>query len=236
MQWGKFTPTWGENARRATHDFQKAKKIPLAGFGPRTFEALRTTHRKGSKTDWAFDDYAVELEREEYAKLHVNPEVKIRNGIIQMARYLYAWRFYYGYDMVRPFPLLTLGSQIAGKRYRWDCSGNLIICHYAGGAKNPNVVGGRRLTWAAGGEGYTGSLMAGGRKCNRGELKPGDAVMYGFTRRPNAAFAYGDPTHVAIWEGDGYGNVFTFGSYPDHHCNYNYRTDINCYVTFDVTP
>lgn len=236
MKWGVFTPTWGEFARNATHAFQSDHGLKKAGYGPKTHEKLRTTHRAGSKTEWAFGAYEVEIMHEVFLKLHANPETKIRTAIVQMWRYLYMNRAYIGYSQHRPFPLLHLGDVIKGKSYAWDCSGNFEIGHFAAGAKCPSVSGGRRLTWAEGGVGYTGTIMAGGRKCTKDELKAGDAVLYGFTTSPTPAFPYGSPTHVAGWEGDAYDSVFSLGHYPMVHTNYRYRHDINCYVTFDVTP
>lgn len=235
IKWGDFTPVWGTYARTALHNFQKDHGLKPAGYGVKTHNALRNTHRKGYTKQWAFGAYEIEIMHEVYEQLHVSPTVKIRSKIIQMARYLYGYRYSIGYAQVRPFPLLHLGATITGKGYRWDCSGNVTICYYAAGAKNPNRIGGVQ-SWHSGGEGYTGTLLYGGHKCDRLDLQPGDLVFYGFSRVDNAAFNIGDPTHVAIWEGDSAQDVYSFGSYPMRHAYYRYRHDVNCYVTYDITP
>ena len=230
MQWGTFTETWGENARNANHAFQKAHHIPLAGYGPITHHTLLNTRRKGSKTEWAWDSLSLNLMQEEYTKIHVSPEDRIRTQGMQMCHYLYEHSIGIGYSNHRPSWLGHLGSTPPSYM---DCSGLASVAHYAAGAKNPNIEEGIRLPWN--GEGYTGTLLAGGRKVPSVHyLKPLDLIFYGFTTNPGPAFPYGSPTHVAVY--DGAGMVFSMGHYPMGHYVWNYGQSINCYVTYNVVP
>jgi cell wall-associated NlpC family hydrolase len=231
MQWGQFTPTYGEGARRAVHAFQKAHGIPYAGYGEKTHYALRHAHVKGS-TKFAFQKYEITIMQDVYEQIHVSPETRIRNKIIQMAQYIYAHRMATLYSQARPFPLLHIGDP---PPHHLDCSGFFTLCHYAAGAKNPNIEGGVRLGWD--GEGYTGTLQAGGERVpSVSYLRPGDAIFYGFTVHTSPAFAYGAPTHVAVFEGNAEQDVFSMGGYPLRHSYYRYWNAINSYYTFDVTP
>lgn len=229
IQWGTFTETWGEYARIACHNFQKDHGLAPAGYGIRTHAKLLNTHKKGS-SEWAFDARALQLMHEQYILSHTTPEQRIRSKGIQMCRYLYEHSRSIAYSQARPYPLIHLGDRVPS---RLDCSGLAGECHYAAGARNPNVQGGVRLPWN--GEGYTGTLIAGGMKTTRDKLKPLDLVFYGFTRRAEPAFPYGSPTHVAVWEGEN-SMVFSMGHYPMIHARYDYRSDINCYVTYNVVP
>lgn len=234
MEWGSFTPLYGKFKREAVHEFQIDKKLTTKGkylgYGVRTHEALRQTRPKVG-TGWAFDQFGINVMAEEYARLHESPEQIIRANIISMARRIYLSRSLFPYRQSRPFPLVKLSGSLTPLRQGIDCSAYATITRYAAGAINPNVMGGTRLPWN--GQGYTGTLLAGGRKCTRAELLPGDFVFYGFSRKSTPAFPYGSPTHIAIWEGKN-DMVYSNGSYPMGHYNYRYRHDINCYVTSRV--
>lgn len=232
MQWGQFTNVYGPSTRNAVHAFQKAHGIKPAGYGPKTHYALVHTHKKGSKTIWAYQKFEILIMQDVYEELHISPETRIRNRIIQMAQYLYAHRYQIYYSQSRPFPLIHIGGT---PPRHLDCSGFFTLCHYAGGAKNPNIESGHRLPWD--GEGYTGTIMAGGhRVADLSHLKAGDAIFYGFTYHPSPAFPYGAPTHIALFEGHDTKNVYSMGSYPLRHSYYRYWNAINSYYTFDVVP
>jgi hypothetical protein len=229
MEWTSFTDVAGQFCIQSIHNFQHDVGLAPAGYGERTHAKLLATRKKGSKTEWAWDSLSINLMHEEYVLLHTTPEQRIRSAIIQAIKNLYAHRASIAYEQNRPYPLYTLGGPIP--KYL-DCSGTFSTCHYAAGAKNPNVYDGARMPWN--GEGFTGTLLAGGAKTTRDKLKPGDAVMYGFTTDPSPAFPYGSPTHIAMWAGDG--TVYSMGHYPMGHYNFDYGQQINCYVTYNVVP
>lgn len=230
LDWTKFTDVAGPYFVKAVHAFQKHVGLPNAGYGERTHYALVHTRKKGSKTEWAWDAYSISLEHEKYVLLHQSPEVRIRAGIIQAARNIYAHRYSVAYSQSRPYPLYSMGGPIPS---HLDCSGFASDCYHAAGAKNPNVYYGvGRAPWD--GEGYTGTLLAGGVRTTLDRLKAGDLVFYGYTLHPTQAFPYGAPTHVAVF--DGAGGVYSNGHYPMGHYKVYYGLSINCYVTYDVTP
>jgi hypothetical protein len=229
MEWGPFTDVYGNFKRDAVHRFQIDRHIKPAGYGPFTHDLLRRTHKKDS-IEWAFDSVAIDLMHKAYNLYHITTETEIRNKIIQMARYLYSYRNQIAYDQYRPFPLLHIGDP---PPRRLDCSGFFTSCWYAAGAKkNPNAnADGSRFAWN--GTGYTISLWRGGRKVRKELLKPGDAVLYGFTEKETEYFPKGSPTHVALWEGHD-DLVISNGSHPMGRYPYNYRDDINCFMTYEV--
>lgn len=230
IQWGKFTDVAGKYFFQSLHEFQKDHGLSPAGYGVRTHNALLATHKKGSKTEWAYDSYSVHLMQHEYTLLHVSPETRIRNAILQAARNIYAHRYSVAYSQARPYALYSMGGRIPS---HLDCSGYVSVCYHAAHAKNPNVYYGvGRAPWD--GEGYTGTLLAGGVQTTLSRLKPGDLIFYGYTTRPTPAFPYGSPTHVALY--DGAGGVYSNGHYPMGHYKAYYGLSINCYVTYDVTP
>lgn len=229
MEWGQFTPVYGDRTRAAVHELQKDLKLNPAGYGPRTHQGLLRKHREDHPSEWAWDSFALTVMHEEYVKLHESPEVRIRRGIIQMWRYLYVYRMRMAYSQSRPYKLIKLGDPVPRS---YDCSGFVAEGHYAAGARNPNVYQGSRMPWN--GEGYTGTLVAGGTRCSRLDLELGDLLFYGFTRHSSPAFPYGSPTHVAGWAGNNM--IFTFGSYPLKYTYYNYRSDLNFCMHYNVVP
>jgi hypothetical protein len=196
---------------------------PIKGYGPQLHQALVKTRKEDSKSQWAFDDYAISLMKQSCEELSEAPDTRIRQAIKDAAMYWNRVRDQIDYSQDRPFPMLN-PPKIPDE---CDCSGFVSLCHFAAGAKNPN-----NRRWD--GLGYTGTLMAGGKKVAYKELKIGDAVFYGFTTRASPAFPYGSPTHVALFVGGGMVVSHGQSSGPSHY-NYRYRSDLNCYVTYDVT-
>jgi hypothetical protein len=230
LDWTHFTDVAGSYFFKSLHEFQKKHGLKPAGYGEKTHMALTATRKKGSKTEWAWDAYSIGLEHEKYVLLHQSPEVRIRAGIIQAARNIYAHRLSVAYSQSRPYPLYFMGGPIPS---HLDCSGFASDCHHAGGAKNPNVYYGRGVApWD--GEGYTGTLLAGGVRTTLDRLKAGDLIFYGFTIHSSEAFPYGSPTHVAVY--DGSGGVYSNGHYPMGYYKVYYGLPVNSYVTYDVTP
>lgn len=226
IKWGRFTNVAGEYFIKVVHTFQKKHGLKAAGYGPHTHALLTKTRKKGSKTEWAWDAYSIGLEHSEYVLLHTTPEQRIRQAIMQAARNLYSHRYAIAYSQARPFALYSMGGRVPT---HLDCSGFVTTCYYAAHAKNPN------RGFAYDGEGYTGTLMNGGRRVpSHSQLKAGDLIFYGYTTRSSPAFPYGSPTHVALYAGDG--TVYSNGHYPMGHYAVYYGQSINCYMTYDVTP
>jgi hypothetical protein len=222
MEWGRFTPVYGDHARDAVRLLQRQHRIGVDGiYGPVTHRLLDGLHRKAKPSEWAFDRLAVRLMVAEYHLLTDHPGLHIRKTIVAAAAWWYAHRSSIAYSQARPFWL----GKPPGVPTRMDCSGFVSVCHYAGGAPNPN-----RRPWD--GLGYTGTLMLGGERCGYRDLELGDLVFYGYTTRPSAAFPYGSPTHVALF--DGHGGVYSMGSYPMGHYPVSYR-GVNHYRNYDVT-
>lgn len=229
IQWpgkGKaFTPVYGpymqqaveELARRTGHDAKQ-------GYTKTLHEALRGTHAKGRAQEWAFDQLAIHLEAQEVELLSVTPEQRIRRAIVSAGWYWYAHRASIAYSQARPFQM----GKPPWVPTRWDCSAFVTVCHYAGGATNPN-----QRPWD--GEGYTGTLMSGGQRCGLVDLEIGDLIFYGYTTSPSPAFPVGSPTHVALFVG--YENhtpmVLSMGGYPMSYMPVTYR-GVNCYRHYNV--
>jgi cell wall-associated NlpC family hydrolase len=231
MQWGRFTPMWGDFAVTAAKRFQAANGIQQTGnYGKATHEKLVATKRKGRDDEWAWDAFAVNLMEGFAERFDDRPEAQIRLAIADAAMYWSSKRSQIHYVQSRPFALLA-PPEIPREL---DCSGFVTLCHKAAGARNPNVMGGKRMPWN--GHGYTGTLMAGGSRCSKiSELQPGDCVFYGATANPSAAFPVGSPTHVALYVGGGM--VVTHGkeSGPEHK-SWNYWSAVNCLMRYDVLP
>lgn len=226
ITWTQFTDVAGPYFMKVVHKFQDDHKIKNAGYGPHTHQLLLNTHKKGSKTLWAWDDYSIGLEHAEYVLLHTTPEQRIRAAIIQAAQNIYAHRESVAYSKARPFPLYSMGGRIPNYI---DCSGFSIDCFHAAGARCP-VAGG-----SYDGEGYTGSLLGGGhRVADWHHLKKGDLIFYGYTTHPSPAFSYGSPTHVAVYDGNG--GIYSNGHHPMGHYPVYYGLSINCFVTYNVVP
>jgi hypothetical protein len=193
MRWGPFTPLWGRFAAEAAREFQRKKGIsPVTGmYGPKTHQALVKTRRKSSNTEWAYDAYSIELMDQACAELTQTPERRINGAVLAEAARLYAHRNEIDYSQARPFPL----KEPPFVPPRLDCSGFATVCHFVGGAPDPN---GRNYD----GFGYTGTLMSRGVRCAERDLEPGDLVFYGRTITATPAFPVGSPTHVAVYDGD----------------------------------
>jgi peptidoglycan hydrolase-like protein with peptidoglycan-binding domain len=229
MEWGNFTNVYGASMRKAVYALHKKHGRGQLGYGPRAHRDLKNTKAVG-RPGTAFDAPAVKIMEYEYARYHVSPEQVVRGNIVAAWRRMYAYRGSIRYSQFRPF-LHGVNMDFRMPR-AIDCSGTMTLGYDAANAKSPNVSGGQRLPYN--GLGYTGTLMAGGQRCKRLDMEPGDMVMYGFSRHNSGAFPYGSPTHVAGWEGDNGLHVYSMGSYPMGHYPHNYR-DINCYLHFDVT-
>jgi peptidoglycan hydrolase-like protein with peptidoglycan-binding domain len=223
MKWGNFTPTWGPNAVRACKAFQAKSGIPQSGdYWSRSHTKLLATPPKDGGGDSAWDAHGLEMLR---TFCEFERERQVRSAIVAAAGFWNVHRDEIGYALKRPFPIAKPPAIPPWS----DCSGFVTICHHAASSKNPNGAG--RLF---DGPGSTGTLVDGGRKVQRVEdLKPGDAILYGFTKNPTPPFPVDSPTHVALYVGDE--KVITHGkaSGPERQ-HFRYWTEINCMVTYDV--
>jgi hypothetical protein len=180
-------------------------------------EHLERRKMRRDKTEWAFDAYSIKLAKDYYDYFN-KPDV--RQKIIEAGFFWYQHRMSTKYDQKRAFEKRK-PPQIATE---WDCSAFVTNCYYGGGAPDPN---GRNYD----GQGYTGTLLSHGKVVPFSQIKPADLIMYGFSRgRPG--FAIGAPTHVALYVGGG--RVLSLGSYPMGYYEHNYRSDLNCCVTFNI--
>lgn len=214
--WREFSLYFGERFERAVKQFQRDHNIQATGkIGRPTHEALERTRAKNKPTEWCFDATAISLCKtfcKEYAK---TPDQKVREAIVDAGLFWYAHRSSIAYSQARPFQL----GKPPWVPSRWDCSGYVTACHYAGGGPDPNDLGYSHL-------GYTGTLMSTGVVVgNINDLDPGDGVFYGRTAGSSAAFPIGSPTHVALYVGiiNGIPSVLSMGSYPMRLLPYSYR-------------
>lgn len=225
----KWDKHYGRRFSHSVQNFQRAHKLKADGIiGLATHHALVASHRQHHPKERVFDAYSVEL-LVQFCKDFRNPNKRIREKILSAARFWYAHRYSIYYSQFRPFEL----GKPPFVPHRWDCSAFTTACHFAGGAKNPNIVGGHRLPWTEG-QGYTGSLIGSGTRVGSvSRLQAGDMIFYGYTTRSSPAFPYGSPTHVALYDGDG--GVYSMGHYPMGHYTYNYR-GVNAFVHYNVVP
>lgn len=221
--WHNFSPYAGEFFMEAVVRWKKSRGLGrVAKIGQIAHEVLERTHAKHKPDEWAFDPYAVKIANDYYDKITKTPEERVRERIVAAAAYWYSKRWNISYSQYRPFSL----GHVPWYPSRWDCSGFVTACHYAGGAIDPNGRGYDHL-------GYTGTLLnRGERVASASRLKPGDLIFYGFTYRSSPAFPYGSPTHVALYAGNGM--VYSMGSYPMKFTNYNYRRDLNQFRHYRV--
>lgn len=218
--WRKnFTTYYGRYFDKAVKEAQVRLAVKRTGIlDAETHEALEKRHAKNKPTEWAFD-LRSEYLASEYCKVHA--EDKIRRAIKEAGWYWYARRALIAYEQRRPY------VPIKPPQYppSMDCSVFFTLCHYAGGAPDPN---GRRYD----GLGYTGTLLTGGTRTSLSQLRVGDAIFYGFTKVARPGFPLNSPTHVALYDGDGM--VLTMGSYPMKYLEFDYRSDINTYMHYQV--
>lgn len=225
-EWSAFTDLAGDFFMDAVVKWKKSKGLGTTRvLGGRTHEALERTHHKGNLDEWAFDARAIVLCHEYYQAVITTPEQRMREAIVDAGMFWYGHRWHIPYSQFRPFQLgrpLWVPS-------RYDCSGFVTGCYFAGGAPDPNGRGYDHL-------GYTGTLMSRGTRLaqNIRHCKPGDLIFYGSSRQNNDAFKFGDPTHVGMYVGyiNGKHMSLQMGSYPMKYIEYNYRSDINHYRSY----
>lgn len=227
-EWTTFTDYAGDYFMDAVVKWKRSKGLGTTRvLGGRAHEALERTKRKGTTDEWAFDSRAIQLCEEYWKSVSTTPEERVREAIVDAGMFWYGYKWDIAYSQYRPFAL----GKPPWKPMRWDCSGFVTACYYAGGAPDPNGRGYDNL-------GYTGTLMGRGTRLPQDirNCKPGDLIFYGSSRVSNAAFGYGDPTHVGIYVGyiGGVHMTLQLGSYPMKYTRYNYRSDIHHYRRYTV--
>lgn len=218
--WHDFTTYAGDPFLRAFADWKKSKGMnSLPRIGRTAHEVLERTHKKDSKTEWAFDAVAIKLAADYWEAANAHPEQAVREAIVAAGFFWYAHRAQIAYSQARPF---QTGAPVWVPS-RWDCSAFVTNCHTAGGAPNPNGA-------VPHGQGYTGTLIAHGtRVAHIADLDPGDLVFYGHTPYDRPGFPAGSPTHVAMLADRKAGTpmVLSNGHYPMSYYPWDYRTDVN---------
>jgi len=221
--WHVFSPYAGEYFLNAIVRWKKSRGLgKTRKLGLHAHDVLERTHAKNHPTEWAFDSRAIKLAKDYWDAVTKTPDELVRDRIVAAGFFWYAHRWNIAYSQYRPMPL----GRPPFVPFRIDCSGFTTICYYAGGAPDPNGRGYDHL-------GYTGTLMDHGSRVNHiSDLLPGDMVFYGYSY-PRPGFNRGDPTHVALYVGDG--KVLSMGSYPMKYYPYNYRRDVNHFRHYRVT-
>jgi cell wall-associated NlpC family hydrolase len=217
MQWGTFSPVWGDAAVASVQAFQKDHAVPPGPgtYGPLTHTALVTTHFRGSDVAWAYDMFAISLMKRYCTELVTQPNTATRTAIIGEAARLYANRNSIDYVEVKRPVVPTRPPAIPPKL---DCSLFVAACYFAGGAIDPN---GRHYN----GYGYTGDMVNHGKEISVHELQPADLIFYGSTPGDKAdeTFPIGSPTHVALYDGTG---VYSQGG-PKRHDRMRYHSQLD---------
>lgn len=215
----KFTPYYGVRFEEAVKKWQRRVGIkPATGAsGKETHEKLEQTRAKNKPDEWAFDAYAIRLESE-FCKEFVKTD---RDVVVESGFFWYGHRMEIPYSQARPYQK----GEPPWVPDRWDCSGFVTVCYYAGGVPDPN---GRNYD----GLGYTGTLMSRGERITRGALQPGDLIFYGYNSYARPGFPVGSPNHVALYVGDRM--VLSMGSYPMKYAKYDYRNDLNHFRTYNI--
>lgn len=223
--WHEFTDFAGEYLVRAFVEFKRRNFSQIGNrtpvFGERPWNLLTTKKAKNKPGEWAFDKRAIQLAREFNESFTTTPEERIRKAIVSAGFFWYSNKWQIAYSQARPMAV----GRPPFVPSRWDCSGFVTNCHYAGGAPDPNGRGYDGL-------GYTGTLMGRGTRVGSiADLEPGDLIFYGFSaERPG--FNRGDPGDVKLYVGDEM--VLSMGSYPMKYVHYRARRDINHFRKYKV--
>jgi hypothetical protein len=225
-EWQDFSNVAGPFFMDAIVKWKKSVRLDnTEKLGAVAHERLEKTHSKNHPDEWAFDPYSIKLAQDFWDNTHISPEQRVRQAIIAAGFFWHAHRLSIYYSQMRPFQM----GKPPWVPDRWDCSGYVTNCYFAGGAPDPNGLGYSHM-------GYTGTLIAHGYHVDHvDDLKIGDLIFYGYSRG-KPGFRTGDPTHVALYVGlnNGVHYVLSMGSYPMGWYPYNYRSDINRYRTYDV--
>lgn len=197
--WNNFDIHYNENLEIAVRKFQRKVGIKATGqYGRPTHQALLKTPNS-RKTGWAFDDTALLLYEAARKREQMSPRLLMQQFGLKAA----ANRYQIHYSQVRP--MQDMNTTIAGPWFNitWDCSTFVTECSKVGKVPDPNY--GVNSSRQYNGWGFTGTLIQHGQSINSTNLRVGDFVFYGRDY-------YGNPTHVAMYVGDG--RVVSHGSEP----------------------
>jgi hypothetical protein len=200
IKWGEFTRIWGKYAAQACKNFQRAKGLKQTGvYHYATHEALRKTHRKNSRTEWAFDKFSIAILKDE----EVSPYEMAVGKTLDAVTYAIVHNPEVSYSMARPMPDRLPYPNLP---YAADCSGFVTWAARSGGwVQDPNYPVASRRKWD--GWGFTGTLWEQGEKVSGlSEAKECDLVFYG---KPWEA---GASAHVTILR-DFYNSRWYVGSH-----------------------
>lgn len=212
IKWGDFTRVWGKYAMIACKNFQRAKGLKQTGvYHFATHEALRKSHRKQSRTEWAYDALSISIMKHE----QITPYDLAIGKTLDAVTYAIVNQAKVSYSQDRPMPDREPYPNLP---YAADCSGFVTWSAHSGGWKqDPNYPVGSGRKWD--GYGFTGSLWESGTVVNGlGNAQLCDFVFYG---RPWLA---GGAAHVTILR-DFYGGRWYAGSHGQQSGPSNVRAD-----------
>lgn len=219
---------YNQRTVNAVKELQRDAQItPVTGYtGKATFEALRLTHKKGSKTEWAWDEFRANMYNEAIDQLRVPTEDEVRAYIAQQLYIMYVNRDAIGYGQGRPVWAIIRKIVDAAKARIIDCSGTAMY----GGAladwhfrSSGIMVPAYDPMFGNSGYGNTFSLVMGGRRIVRSEARVGDLVFY-TGHVATIVRVMGDSISV-VSMGSNSGPLYL----PD-----NYRSDIMQYRTYNL--
>ena len=212
MEWGDFTPIWGPFAQTALKRFEKAKGYKQTGIYTYTrHEALRKTHKKNSRSEWAFDAFSIAIMRQE----DVTPYEATVDRVVSAVDQAILRRDSIPYTMARPYPDMEPYPNIPDRGA--DCSGFVTWALRSGGPSVPDPNGMIAGTYWK--YGFTGSMWARNEVVSRlSQARLCDLVFYG---RP---WESGGAAHVAIVRNIADGVVWV-GSHGSSRGPLNVRAD-----------
>lgn len=179
MEWGEFTNVWGVHSVRACKAFQKSVRLKQTGvYTFATHEALRKRHKKGSRTEWAFDAFAIAIAFNQ----DVSPLERAQFKVVDAIDYAILHRDRMDYAQIRPMRDMEPPPNLPNP---CDCSQFVTWALKSGGAPDPNHND-------YNGQGYTGSLWNNEKVSSLSQARLCDMVFYGIP------WMAGGRAHVSI--------------------------------------
>lgn len=207
MEWGSFTPLYGDIFSGVVGRFQKDKGLRAdKEIGRLTHQQLLGTHRKGYPKEWAFDSRSAWLMSQVVV---TTPQERIRAAICAAAYYAYSERDVEYYLQYRPMSDMAPPPNVPNKM---DCSQFGTWCYHSGGAPDPSHNG-------YNGIGNTTTMRQHGTSIPESKIQKGDLVFYT------------NPDHVGVYVGSG--RVIEMGSSMGPlliSMHYRHVIDIRSYI------